>query len=221
MQLGIIGGTGTEGRGIAMRLAAAGVPVILGSRSLDRAASAVAAILASAGTLPIEAATNGDAIERADVVVLSVPFECVGAVLDAHRFRFRQASLVIDVTVPLVFAGGTPSLAPVAEGSAAEFVRARLAGAVRLAATFKTIPASTLGRLDAPLDCDEFVCGDSIEARDAAVALLARIPTLRPLDAGGLDAARTLERMTALAITLNKRYKARAARFRVVGLPPL
>jgi predicted dinucleotide-binding enzyme len=90
---------------------------------------------------------------------------------------------------------------------------------VRVAAAFKTIPASVLGRLDAPLDCDEFVCGDSSESREQTLSLLSRIPGLRALDAGGLDAARTIERMTALAIALNKRYKVRGARYHVIGVP--
>jgi predicted dinucleotide-binding enzyme len=87
-----------------------------------------------------------------------------------------------------------------------------------MAAALKTIPAGVLGALDVPLDCDDFVCGDSADARSAAMNVLSEIPTLRPLDAGGLESARTIERMTALAIVMNKRYKVRNARFRMVGV---
>lgn len=218
MQTGIIGGTGAEGRGLAARLAAAGVPVLVGSRQLERAQETVRTLRAGNASLPLEPATNGVVVERSNVIFLAVPFESAGEIIDAHRSRFRAGTLVVDVTVPLAFRGGAPTVVDVPEGSAAEFVRARLPVEVRLAAALKTIPASILGTLDAPLDCDDFVCGDSADARAAVIGLLKRIPTLRPLDVGGLEAARTIERMTALAIAINKRHKIRAARFRVVGL---
>ena len=97
-------------------------------------------------------------------------------------------------------------------------MRAHLPAEVHVAGAFKTIPASALGKLDAPLDCDEFVCGESPEVRERTIELLSRIPALRPLDCGGLASARAIEHMTALAIVLNKRYKVRDSRFRVVGV---
>lgn len=218
MQSGIIGGTGAEGRGLAARLATAGVPVLVGSRQLERAQETVRALRATHPSLPLEPATNGDVVGRSDVIFLVVPFAGVGEIVETSRSRFRPGTLVVDVTVPLTFRGGAAALIDVPEGSAAEFVRARLPAEVRLAAALKTIPASILGTLDAPLDCDDFVCGDSADARARAIDLLKRIRTLRPLDAGGLEAARTIERMTALAIAINKNHKIRAARFRVVGL---
>ena len=89
---------------------------------------------------------------------------------------------------------------------------------MQVACAFKTIPASALGKLDAPLDCDEFVCGDTPQVRERTMVFLSRIPHCGPLDAGGLASARAIEHMTALAIVLNKRYKVRDARFRVVGI---
>ena len=215
MHAGIIGGTGHEGRGVAARLASAGVPVLVGSRQLERAQETVAAL----GTaLPLGAATNEQVAGDCDVVFLAVPFSGVAELLEAFRTRFRPGALVIDLTVPLTFDRGVPAIADVAEGSATEFIRARLPTEVRLAAAFKTIPASALAKIDTPLDCDEFVCGDTPEVSAAAIDLLSRIPSLRLLDAGGLRSARLIERMTALAIVLNKRYKVRGARFKVVGM---
>jgi len=147
-----------------------------------------------------------------------VPFEGISELLQAQGTRFRPGALVIDLIVPLTFDGGVPGIADIAEGSATEFVRAHLPAGIHVAAAFKTIPASALGKLDTPLDCDEFVCGDSPGSRERAIDLLGRIPSLRPLDAGGLASARAIERMTALAIVLNKRYKVRDARYRVVGI---
>jgi hypothetical protein len=210
MHAGIIGGTGHEGRGVAARLASAGVPVLVGSRQLERAQETVAALGAS---LPLGAATNEQIASDCDVVFLAVPFLGIAELLEAFRTRFRPGALVIDLTVPLTFDRGVPAIADVAE-----FIRARLPAEVRLAAAFKTIPASALAKIDTPLDCDEFVCGDTPEVSAAAIDLLSRIPSLRLLDAGGLQSARLIERMTALAIVLNKRYKVRGARFKMVGV---
>ena len=216
MQTGIIGGTGHEGRGVAARLASAGVRVLVGSRQLERAQETVTALAGTA--LPLEAATNEQVAAGCDVVFLAVPFAGVGDLLEHLGTRWRPGALVIDLTVPLTFDRGVPGIADVPEGSATEFVRARLPAEVRLAAAFKTIPAAVLSKLDTPLDCDEFVCGDSPEVCAAAIDLLGRIPALRLIDAGGLQSARLIERMTALAIVLNKRHKVRGARFKVVGV---
>lgn len=218
MQTGIIGGTGAEGRGIAARLAAAGVSVLVGSRQLDRARETVHALCAGHASLPLTPATNREIVDRSDVIFLAVPFDRAGDILAEHRSRFRPATRVVDVTVPLAFRDGAPIVIDLPEGSASEFIRARLPDEVQLAGALKTVPASALAQLDAPLDCDDFVCGDSAAVREATIALLQRIPTLRPIDAGGLEAARAIERMTALAIAINRRYKARASRFRIVGL---
>lgn len=216
--MGIIGGTGPEGRGLAGRLAAAGVPVMVGSRTIERAREAVERIRTGDAALPLHPASNDAVIDACDVVFLAVPFAAASEIATTQAARFRAGTVVIDLTVPLTFVGGAPVLQPVAEGSAAEHLRARLPAAVRVAAGLKTIPAAMLARLDTALDCDEFVCGDSPEARAVAIEALGRIPHLRLLDAGGLEAARTLEGMTLLAVALNKRYRVRTARFRVVGV---
>jgi predicted dinucleotide-binding enzyme len=106
----------------------------------------------------------------------------------------------------------------VPEGSAAEHVKARLPAHTRLAATFKTVPASLLGDLDRTLDCDEFVCGDSDEARAGARDLVQAVPGLRAIDVGPLSRARSIEHLTLLAVGINRRHKIHDARFRIVGL---
>jgi NADPH-dependent F420 reductase len=212
-----MGGTGAEGRGLAARLAAAEVPVVVGSRTMERAREAAEKIQASAG-VAVEAATNEEIIQRCDRIFLAVPLEGAVDLILGHGDRFRPGTVLIDLTVPLAFTGGVPTIKELPEGSAAEHLKARLSPAVGLAAALKTVPAHVLGHPELPLDCDEFVCGDSAESRAAAMELLGKIPALRLLDVGGLEAARTLERMTLLAIVLNKRYKVRTARFRVAGL---
>jgi len=212
----VLGGTGQQGRGIAQRLALAGFPVVVGSRDPDRAAAAISGWPASVP--PVRSATYGDAIASSDVVVLSVPFDSVDAVLEQHQQSFRQQALVIEITVPLNFANKTVTLSIVAEGSASEHIRARLPAHVRLASTFKTVPAQLLGDLDRTLDCDEFVCGDSDEARAGARDLVQAVPGVRAIDVGPLSRARSIEHLTLLAVGINRRHKIHDARFRIVGL---
>jgi 8-hydroxy-5-deazaflavin:NADPH oxidoreductase len=213
--IAVLGGTGHQGSGLARRLARAGHSIVVGSRDAQRAA---AAIEAWPDARSITSAGYGPAIASAGVVVLAVPFEAVGSLLDEHRERFASQALVVDVTVPLSFAGGQAALANVPEGSASEHIKARLPGHVRLAAAFKTIPAHLLDEVERPLDCDEFVCGDSPEARSETIALVEAIQGLRGVDVGPLSRARSIEHLTFLAVGINRRHKIHDARFRIVGL---
>jgi NADPH-dependent F420 reductase len=213
----VLGGTGQQGHGLALRFAAAGLRVIIGSRDPGRARDAFSGLSASPGP-PLELTDHATAVTQAEVTILSVPFGSVDALLHELSPTFRTGALVIDVTVPVTFAGGKMAMIDVPEGSAAEHVRARLPPAVRLAGAFKTIPAALLGAGSEPLDCDEFVCGDSDEARQEASALVRALPGVRPIDVGPLSRASSIEHLTALAIAINRRHKIHDARFRVVGL---
>lgn len=214
----ILGGTGQQGRGLAQRLAHAGVDVVLGSRDPVRALETVAGWTRPPGAEPIDVADNAAAVARARVVVLAVPFTSVDVTLHDVQAHFADGTLVVDLTVPVTFTGGKMAIVDVPEGSAGEHVRALLPPAVRLACAFKTLPAHLLGAGLEPLDCDEFVCGDSDEARQEAAALVALLPGLRPVDVGPLSRARSIEHLTVLAIAINRRHKIHDARFRVVGL---
>ena len=211
----ILGGTGQQGGGLAQRFAQAGVSVIVGSRDPDRARETVQTW---APSRPIDVTDYASAVARAQTTVLAVPFGTVAALLTSVGPHFADGAIVIDVTVPLTFTGGKMAVIDVPEGSAAEHVRAKLPPQIALACAFKTIPAHLLAALDAPLDCDELVCGDSDAARARAAALVALLPGLRPVDVGPLARARSIEQMTALAVAINRRYKVHDARFRVVGI---
>ncbi len=210
----VLGGTGHQGRGLSQRFARAGVAVIVGSRDPRLAREAVSAW----GGPEIEVLDNARAAAAADVVVLAVPFDGLAPMLDAVASQLRAGALVIDVAVPLAFAGRTVSMLEVAEGSASEHVRARVPPHVAVAGTFKTLPAQLLARTSEPLDCDEFICGDSEEARQRAAGLVALLPALRGIDVGPLSRARSIEHLTALAVAINRRHKIHDARFRVVGV---
>ena len=214
--IAILGGTGQQGGGLARRLSRAGARVIVGSRDPDRACGTVAEW--GAAPQPIDVAGYAAAVARADVTMIAVPFGSVDALLTEVRASLRHGTVVIDVTVPITFTAGKMAMLDVAEGSASEHIRARLPDGVGLAAAFKTIPARLLGAGDEPLDCDEFVCGDSDEARARAVELVRLLPGLRPVDVGPLSRARSIEHLTALAIAINRRHKIHDARFRIVGL---
>ena len=146
MQIGIIGGTGHEGRGIAARFAAAGLSVLIGSRDPGRARETVDRLHGASSTLPVEGVTNDEVAARSDVIFLAVPFDGLDELLAGLRGHLRPGSLVVDLVVPVTFEGGVPDLVSVPEGSATEFVRARLPPEVHVACALKTIPASALGK---------------------------------------------------------------------------
>lgn len=218
LRLGVVGGTGSEGRGLAVRFALTGVRVTIGSRDSARAAEVARGLCERHAAASIAGMSNEGTIADSNVVILAVPFVHAGPMVESYRELFTPGTLVIDVTVPVLFDAGKPRFVEPAEGSAAEHLRSRLPDDVGLACAFKTLPARLLEQVETPLDCDDFVCGDSIESRERASALVSRIPGLRPVDTGALESARVLERMTLLAITINKRYKRHGARFQVLGI---
>jgi NADPH-dependent F420 reductase len=218
LRIGVVGGTGNEGRGLAVRFALTGLRVTIGSRDAARAVEVARELSERHAAATIAGASNQDTIADSNVVILAIPFAHAGAMVDACRDVFAAGTLVIDVTVPLIFEAGKPRFVEPAEGSAAEHLRLRLPDHVGLACAFKTLPARLLEHIETPLDCDDFVCGDSMESRDRVSALVRRIPGLRPVDTGPLESARAVERMTLLAITINKRYKRHGARFQVLGI---
>ena len=218
-RIGVIGGTGNEGRGLALRFAAAGARVIIGSREASRAVAVAADLAASVhGPITIMGADNQTAIAQSDVVILTVPFAHAVATIRAHAADFVPDTLLLDVVVPLSFEGGQPRMIDIEEGSMAEALRAHLPEHVQLACAFKTLPARLLEHHTEPLECDDFICGDSPATRERAAGVIAQIPGLRPVDCGPLDAARALERMTWLCVRLNKRYQKHGARFQVLGI---
>jgi NADPH-dependent F420 reductase len=218
LRVGLIGGTGEEGRGLALRWARAGAQVIIGSRSVERARQAADEVNRISGGKPSLFGDNRAAVAGADFVLLTVPFEHAASTVEAHRDDFRQDSVLVDITVPVSFEKGRVRYVELPEGSASEHLRAILPERVPLVAAFKTEPAHLLIDADASLDCDVFVAGDSKEAKARVIDAIKFIEGARPIDAGTLYSARALERMTVLAIGINRRYKVKAARYRVIGL---
>ena len=222
MTIAVLGGTGREGSGLALRLGLAGFPVLIGSRSSERARETAEELRGRLG-LGIDATVftgkeNTEAARVADLIFLAAPFEHAAEVLRACRPVFQNGSTLVDVTVPLAFRAGEVQVMELAEGSGSAHLARYLPEGTTLVAAFKTIPAQLLADLDKDLNCDVFVCGDSPQAKHQVMEVASRIAGLRPVDAGLLREAHTLELMSALAIGLNRRYKVKTARFRVVGL---
>ena len=211
--IAIVGGTGAEGSGLAVRWARAGYRVIIGSRAAGRAAAA-AESLAEHGT--VEGAANADAASEADIVVVTVPFaaqrQTMTDIADAARGK-----IVIDVTVPLV----PPRVARVQlppEGSAAAIAQEILGGETRVVSAFQNVAADHLADPGYELDCDVLVCGNSKDARAEAVTLI-ESAGLQGIEAGPLDNAVAAEALTSVLIWINRRYDSPGSGIRITGLP--
>jgi NADPH-dependent F420 reductase len=210
--VGILGGTGDQGRGLAYRLARAGQPILIGSRSAERAAEAAAQIRGLAG-LPADAdvagAGNLEVAFRSDIVVVAVPWDGHAALLTELRDALA-GKVVVDCVNPLGFDKQGPYALPVEEGSAAQQAAALLPDS-RVCAAFNHVSAPLLAdpKVDR-IDLDVLICTEERELIGIVAALAARIPGMRGVYAGRLRNAHQVEAFTANLIAINKRYKAHA-----------
>ena len=209
LTVGVLGGTGDQGRGLARRLAAAGNPVIIGSRGAARAAAAAARIAAEPGIRDIRGMANEDAARAADVVIVAVPWEGHRDLLTALAGTLA-GKVVIDCVNPLGFDSRGAYPLPVAEGSAAEQAAAVLPESSVVGA-FHHVSAALLLDPEVPaIDLDVLVLGDDRAATDLAQALAARIAGVRGVYAGRLRNCHQVEALTANLVSVNRRYKAHA-----------
>jgi 8-hydroxy-5-deazaflavin:NADPH oxidoreductase len=218
-QVTVIGGTGALGAGLALRLAVAGVPVVIGSRDQDRAGQAAARVREGAGSADVRGLENGPAAEASEVVFLCVPFRNQSETLTNLKNHLREGQLVVDATVPLAAAvsGRATRMLGVWQGSAAQQAAEMVPDGVRVVAALHTVNAPALRDLSQTLDEDVLVCGDRREDKARAAAYIELVPGLRCVDAGRLEMARTAESLTALLIGINARYKTHAG-IKVTGL---
>lgn len=216
MHVGIVGGTGPLGRGLAARLAAAGETVTIGSRQALRAEEVVSTLVGAwpGRDLSIIGAGNEDAA-ASELVVMATPWDSAVDTVE-HLAGALAGKVVVSVGNALVRQGRSFSALAPARGSVAAALQAAVPGA-KVAAACHHLPASTLADLDAALEADVLVCSDHAEATEATSALLRRIEGLRPLDAGTLASAGAIEAFTAVLVTLNVRYRAHST-LRVGGL---
>jgi len=219
--IGIIGGTGEQGMGLALRWAAAGRRVRLGSRAKARAEEAAEKIRTTLGRLAeIEALTNQEVVASSDIMLLAVPFQAQIGTLAGLRTLFRPGQLLIDCTVPLESAigGSLTRLMSVWDGSAAQLAAKHVPEGVSVAAAFQNIPAYALQHPGDSVECDVLVCADDRDSRERVRPWVEAIPGCRYVDGGRLENARIMESITALLIGINRRYKVRGAGIRFTGL---
>ncbi|MET0765185.1 MAG: NADPH-dependent F420 reductase [Blastococcus sp.] len=206
----ILGGTGALGRGLAVRLARSGYPVVLGSRDAERARAAADDLAAAiGGEARIDGAANEEAAAAGEIVLLATPWDESGASIAALAPALA-GRLVVSCINPLGFDRQGPYGLTVAEGSAAEQV-AVLLPASTVTAAFHHLSAPSLANLDKDLSGEDvLVCGDDPAARARVVELAAAVTGRPGVDVGALRQARVLEPFTAVLIAVNKRYRTRA-----------
>ena len=213
-KIGIIGGTGPEGLGLAMRFAKAGDRVAIGSRSQERAEDAERKVKKALPEAKVRGLVNAEAVEQTEVVFLTVPW-------DAHQSTLENLAeaigdkILVDVVVPMLFDRGQPKAILVEEGSAAQQARA-VARQAKVVSAFHHLDGTDLQKIERPMQGDVLVCGDHRGAMKKVMALVERIEYVRALDAGGLSNSRYLEEWTVMLLHLNRIHKAHTG-VRIVG----
>ncbi len=213
--LAILGGTGNEGAGLAMRWAQHGYRVIIGSRSRDKAETRAAEMNSEMGEDLLSGMSNADAAKAADIVILSVPYSAHKATLQSVG-EFCVGKVLVDLTVPLqppeIMAVNLP------DGAAAALEAQALLGAETIVvAAFQNVSAVKLKVLDKAVDCDVLVCADDMVAKQTVIDLV-QAAGMRGIDAGALKNAVAVESLTPVLLHINKVYRVRGAGIRITGV---
>jgi NADPH-dependent F420 reductase len=215
----IVGGTGALGFGLAVRLAQAGTPVVIGSRDAGRAQEAADRARERVPDGDIEGLENAEAAGRGAIVFLTVPFRAQSENLTNLRGVLSEGQVLVDATVPLAAAvsGKATRLLGVPQGSAAQQAQEMVPDGVTVVSALHTVAGHALADLDHDLDEDVLVCGDAREPKRQVAEVIDRIPGLRSVNAGALETARLVEGLTPLLISINARNKVTAG-IRLTGL---
>ncbi len=214
--IAVLGGTGKEGKGLALRWAAKGHDIVIGSRSAERARAAADDIAAAlGGKARARGADNRSAVQMSTLAVLSVPYSA--QVETAEQVAPALAGkILIDVTAPLVPPRVDRVALPNGE-SAVVALQRRLGAGVRVVSAFQNVSAAHLSDLEHVIDCDVLVCGDDAQARETAIEL-ASDAGMRAWHAGVLANSVAAEALTSVLIAINKRYKIAGSGIRITGL---
>jgi len=214
--IAIIGGTGAEGSGIALRLAKAGHRVIIGSRDAAKAAAAAYALVECLGGGSITGQENKSAAASAEIAILTVPYSAQQRSVEEIRGSL-DGKILVDATAPLM----PPKVSRVQlppGGSAVAALQAMLGEAVRVVSAFQNVSAERLQQVDAPVECDVLVCADDAPARQLVIDLVNGMG-LRGVDAGPIANSAAAEALTSLLIWINRKYKVPGSGIRITGLP--
>ena len=214
--LAFLGGTGPEGKGLALRLARAGEAVIIGSRDAERARAAAEQLLAVGDGVRINGADNLEAASQAAVIFLTVPYEAQRPLLE-HLKEPLRGKVVVNVIAPMKFERGRGASAlSVAAGSAAEEAQQLLPDSLVVAA-FQNVSAEELQDPERVVQGDVVICSDFSDAKSLVSDLTRKIPDLRPVDGGGLANSKYVEQITPLLVNINRIYKIHAG-IKIIGL---
>ncbi|MGH7287777.1 MAG: NADPH-dependent F420 reductase [Myxococcota bacterium] len=219
--IAILGGTGDQGLGLALRFAHVGRPVVIGSRKQERALAAAFEVTKAVPGADVAGFENAEATRRAELVILSVPFEHMAATVKALREVLVPGQIVVSMGVPLATAigDGAARTLGVWQGSCAELVESLVPDGVAVVSAFQNVASHRLQDLAHAVECDVIVSGAK-GARDRVIDLCRLIPGMRGVDGGPLANARYVEGWTALLIGLNVRYKVpEGMGFRLTHLP--
>ncbi|MGQ9813740.1 MAG: NADPH-dependent F420 reductase [Candidatus Roseilinea sp.] len=217
MRIAILGGTGKEGSGLALRWANAGHEIIIGSRDAEKATRVAEELNLAMGDSRgrISGAGNLDAARAGEVVVLTVPYSAHTVTLQSVQAALT-GKVLIDVTVPVNPADITRVSVP-AGGSATLEAQRLLGPEVKVVAAFQNISFTHLKKLDTAIDCDVLVCGDDTDAKQTALQLV-QDAGMRGFDAGPADNAIVVEGLTSVLLAINKRHKIKGAGIRITGV---
>ena len=211
--IAILGGTGKEGPGLALRWAHAGYKVIIGSRQAEKAQATAAELNAQLGVTTVSGLENSEAARQATICVLTVVQDAHQAALESLK-EALQGKVLVDATARVDFRDPRPPTPP----SAARHAQNLLGPGVQVVAAFQNVPAHVLKKnLGGRIETDVLVCSDSIEAARQVIQL-AEASGMQAYYAGGLDNALTVEGLTAILISLNKHYGVKTASIGVTGL---
>lgn len=216
LEIAVLGGTGKEGSGLALRWAAAGHHVIIGSREADKAQRVAADLNQTLGKPVVRGMTNREAAAQAQVVVLTVPYAAHTATLESVK-DVVQGKVLVDVTVPLDPQNVRRVKMPPA-GSASAEAQQLVGQDVKVVAAFQNIGAEHLHSLDHEIECDVLVCGNDKEAKKLVIEL-ARAAGMTAWDAGPIENAMVVEGLTSVLIGLNIKHKVKASGIRITGIP--
>lgn len=216
MKLAFVGGTGPEGLGLAMRFAAAGHEIAVGSRSAERGQEGAARVVEAVPSARAAGGDNASVVPGADVVFLTFPYSGQHATLEALAGSL-EGKIVCNVVAPLEFQQGVGAVALNVPGnSALQEAMAQLPNS-RVVSAFQNMSAEELQHLDHPIEADVLVCGRDAEAKQVIIELANGISGVRGIDAGGPSQSRYVEMMTSLLINLNRKHKTQSS-IRIVGL---
>ncbi|MBI3245684.1 MAG: NADPH-dependent F420 reductase [Deltaproteobacteria bacterium] len=217
MKIAILGGTGEQGPGLALRWATAGEEVIIGSRQKEKGEKVAIELNQELGKELIRGTDNVTAAAAAEIVVLTVPYSAHIGTLESVKEQCK-GKIFVDVSVPLDPDNARRVIMPAA-GSASEEAQQVLGPEVKVVCALQNISAHLLRDINAEIDCDVLVCGDK-DARPTVMRLIEKIGGgIKAISAGPLEAARQIEPITALLIRLNILNKVHSAGMRITGLP--